>query len=772
MRSVTASTAASSDAKTIRGALLLAVALAAIFVLGSASAAMAGEFPICTRAGDQKAPKVSGTKVVYEDAAGSGGGDIYMYDLASKTEHAVTTEAHKQSLPRISGSYVIWNDGRDAQQQVYYQSLSIADTDHRLTGPTSSGDYQSPFDIWGDTVAFHTRYPLSAPFTWGYYVYSKKVGGAATVLASDAQIYDNMAFGGKWIAIDQRTSAGVSYVHTVAVIPIAGGAKRVIAGGSGVDARFPDTWGDRVVYEDNRSGSFHIYMYDLSTNTERQITSRAGDQMRPAISGDIIVWADHPDGYAHNAAGYIWMYDLRTGATRQLSTAHSAFNPDVSGNFVVWADDRTLGAGDDIYGYDLSVPDTFTQWTKRVSGTTQPLYAVDFVDSNTGWAVGSGGTILKTKNGGATWAAQSSGAPAADLSGVDFVSSMTGWAVGFDRPANSAVILKTTNGGTTWVGQAHYNPISAWPNDVLAVSASTVFGFGGGDGSKLPRQNLFWTDNGGATWASHASAPASTNLFGVSKMVAQGSGNYAWAVGWPDAVLKTTDMGATWTPVSHPGNGLNRLMGAAVMTGNSAIVVGDAAADTVSPGQILRTIDGGTNWTQPTPPTTQQLRGADAMLGNVWVVGEGGTIYHSGDYGANWGSQANPAGANAIWDVYVWSPDRICAVGTNGTILTGARPFVTLSAPTVPAVKRGVYFTTYGYLKPRHTGVTKLYFQRYNRGFKAYKTVNAKNANFSTYTKYSLKYKLPYAGKWRVRAYFADADHQPTYSAYKTFTVS
>ena len=45
---------------------------------------------------------------------------------------------------------------------------------------------------------------------------------------------------------------------------------------------------------------------------------------------------------------------------------------------------------------------------------------VSFVDANNGWAVGNGGTILHTSNGGATWSTQRSGT-FNDLFGVSFV---------------------------------------------------------------------------------------------------------------------------------------------------------------------------------------------------------------------------------------------------------------------------------------------------------------------------------------------------------------
>ncbi len=39
-------------------------------------------------------------------------------------------------------------------------------------------------------------------------------------------------------------------------------------------------------------------------------------------------------------------------------------------------------------------------WARQSSPTTNTLLGVSFVDANTGWAVGGGGTILHTTTGG------------------------------------------------------------------------------------------------------------------------------------------------------------------------------------------------------------------------------------------------------------------------------------------------------------------------------------------------------------------------------------
>jgi photosystem II stability/assembly factor-like uncharacterized protein len=48
----------------------------------------------------------------------------------------------------------------------------------------------------------------------------------------------------------------------------------------------------------------------------------------------------------------------------------------------------------------IKTTDAGLNWTAQSSGDTNSLYSVYFTDSNTGYSVGSGGTILKTTNGG------------------------------------------------------------------------------------------------------------------------------------------------------------------------------------------------------------------------------------------------------------------------------------------------------------------------------------------------------------------------------------
>src|SRR5437588_231567 len=78
--------------------------------------------------------------------------------------------------------------------------------------------------------------------------------------------------------------------------------------------------------------------------------------------------------------------------------------------------------------------------------------AVSFVDARRGWAVGVGGLVLATVDGGRTWRTEESGTES-DLFDVKFFDEREGWAVG-----GEGVAIHTADGGATWHAEATGTP--------------------------------------------------------------------------------------------------------------------------------------------------------------------------------------------------------------------------------------------------------------------------------------------------------------------------
>ena len=98
------------------------------------------------------------------------------------------------------------------------------------------------------------------------------------------------------------------------------------------------------------------------------------------------------------------------------------------------------------------------------------LMAVDFFNTTLGLAVGSGGTIIRTTNGGSSWNAI---APitAYTLSDVKFIDQQTAFAIGYGQLASQTSILHTDDGGANWsITELDGNGVG----EVLAVGSANV----------------------------------------------------------------------------------------------------------------------------------------------------------------------------------------------------------------------------------------------------------------------------------------------------------
>lgn len=117
-------------------------------------------------------------------------------------------------------------------------------------------------------------------------------------------------------------------------------------------AESPDIYGDRIVWINNSYGKDDIYMYNLSTSKETQITNSSYkgelaiyDKGDLAIYGDRIVWKNYLNGEPD-----IYIYDLSTHKETQItSETDYPTDYDIYGDRIVWHD-----LDNSIYMYNLS----------------------------------------------------------------------------------------------------------------------------------------------------------------------------------------------------------------------------------------------------------------------------------------------------------------------------------------------------------------------------------------------------------------------------------
>ncbi len=117
-------------------------------------------------------------------------------------------------------------------------------------------------------------------------------------------------------------------------------------------------------------------------------------------------------------------------------------------------------------------------WTTQNSGVTRALFAVDFRDDLAGYAVGGGGTILRTEDGGRTWVKIHT--PYTEtFKRIDFADDKNGWIVGY-----GGSVLRSSDKGRTWVRQESHTK-----GDLYGLFMTKKYGWGvGADGLILSYQ--------------------------------------------------------------------------------------------------------------------------------------------------------------------------------------------------------------------------------------------------------------------------------------------
>ena len=282
-----------------------------------------------------------------------------------------------------------------------------------------------------------------------------------------------------------------------------------------------------------------------------------------------------------------------------------------------------VGAG----GVILHTTNGGRTWKKQKSGTTRDLKSVAFANASHGWVVGgeyaTDGIILATTNGGRTWKKQKSIA-GFSLAGVAFASAKDGWAVGndgaFEEAPAYSLVLHTTNGGATW-------KVRKFPYVLTGVACKGTrhmwaCSYNGG----ASNGGVLLTTNGGATWKMHDSD--------TSDLMAVTFANLrdGWAVATDDtgmgAIFATTNGGTSWhTQVARPPDPVYGLPGFEAVTCVSAAnvwVVGNAADED---GTILATTDGGANWEVQQKGLSNDLAGVTfANARDGWAVGDAGVL--------------------------------------------------------------------------------------------------------------------------------------------------
>src|SRR6267142_4126283 len=283
-------------------------------------------------------------------------------------------------------------------------------------------------------------------------------------------------------------------------------------------------------------------------------------------------------------------------------------------------------------------------WTLQKSGVTSRLRGVSAVSGRVAWASGSGSTVLRTADGGATWQKLTVTTDQLDFRDIDAIDERTAYLLSIGNGPASR-IYKTTDAGTTWTLQfknedpkAFYDAMSFWDADHGIVIGDSI------DGQFC----IMTTENGGRVWKQVPASALPPALENEGAFAASGTNiavfgkGHAW-IGTGAAakarVLRTSDRGRTWkisaTPLlAGPAAGI---FSVAFRNAQHGVVVGgDYKKEEDAVDNFAVTSDGGATWTHMKGLSGFRSAVAYVPASTALVaVGPSGTDYSTDD-GRNW----------------------------------------------------------------------------------------------------------------------------------------
>jgi photosystem II stability/assembly factor-like uncharacterized protein len=269
---------------------------------------------------------------------------------------------------------------------------------------------------------------------------------------------------------------------------------------------------------------------------------------------------------------------------------------------------------------------TAQAWQILTKPTSETQRSLHFSTADEGWSVGYNGTILHTTDGGTNWSIQISGTSERFLA-IRFIDNDIGWA-GAGR-----IIVRTINGGEDWVDIKADPSTSKFRNSLFPVSSKAAWAPANSSGvMRLTRWFSRYTieDNGTTTEQDFDFIESSAQFYGIY-FIGEDDG---WSVGLYGQIIRISNASTDSPSFSYQTSGTSvRLNAVFMLDANSGWIVGDS-------GTILKTTDGGATWPPVTSGTSTNLRGVHFINSEEgWVVGDEGLILATQDGGDNWNPQ-------------------------------------------------------------------------------------------------------------------------------------
>ncbi len=306
------------------------------------------------------------------------------------------------------------------------------------------------------------------------------------------------------------------------------------------------------------------------------------------------------------------------------------------------------------------------QWKKLDPGTDASFRGLDVVSEKVIWASGTGGTVIRSIDGGKSWSVfKVEGAEKLDFRDIEAFSERTAYVLSIGNGKDSR-IYKTVDGGESWKLQfentdknAFFDSLAFWDEKHGTAQSDPVNGryviYATTDGetwSKLPSEKMPAAKEGEAAFAASGTC-----------IVTHGNQGLLLITGGMDArVLYSADRGETWRSSDTPlikGEGATGIFGIAVLGKRGVIVGGDYTKPAMNSSNIAYSLDGGKTWSSKREINSFGYRSGVTFVDEdtLVIVGSGGSDI-STDFGNTWNriddgnwNAVDSKGRNAVFAV-------------------------------------------------------------------------------------------------------------------------
>ncbi len=362
----------------------------------------------------------------------------------------------------------------------------------------------------------------------------------------------------------------------------------------------------------------------------------------PAIGAPV----DFTDNSLNSPTSWLWTFEGGTPATSTLQNP-TGVTFATNGYHVISLTATNIN-GSDIKTKEryIKVGGAATVWIRQNSSfvaSSRGIDEIDIVDVNTVWAKAYDGTnpsgyireFTRTNNAGTTWTPGTitfTGSTNYGCSNIFAVDYLTAYACMFPLTGTGGAIVKTTDGGATWAIQSTAPFTNSWADFVHFFDANNGVCMGDPTATTASDFVIYTTSNGGTTWTQVSTGSLPNSLASEAGIVNLYTtfGNTVWFATNKGRMYKSTDKGLTWTVNT---TGFPSSFNMKFKDANTGIAVSDTI-----PYDIKKTINGGTTWTTLAPtgylvkrPIITFVPGTTSRWHNVAAFPSNGSSYSMDD---------------------------------------------------------------------------------------------------------------------------------------------